>query len=151
MGWSIECLVDCGEGAYATNIVNLLDEHRDSKGWFQCKCGERGYIRKSYELQEPGETWTPFLKGAVRCKTSENETYKPFVFLVGYEVNDTVDDIWFSYYKDLRHKGGRLKLGYGPGGPPVLNKISVLELVSELVRRECLRLDDVRKQWQRLE
>jgi hypothetical protein len=42
--------------------------------------------------------------------------------MVSYKTEGGCDDIWFSYYKDLRKVGGRLKLGYGPGGPPVLSK-----------------------------
>lgn len=42
--------------------------------------------------------------------------------------------LWFSYYKDTRPEGGRLKLGYGPGGPPVLDKDQVKRLIKELLK-----------------
>ena len=38
-------------------------------------------------------------------------------------------DVWFAYYKDMRKQGGRLKMGYGPGGPPVFSAEEVLDLV----------------------
>ena len=53
-------------------------------------------------------------------------------------------DVWFSYYKDLRDTGGRLKLGYGPGGPPVLGAVDVLKLVRQMVALGCISADDVR-------
>lgn len=78
-------------------------------------------FKKAFDLQEPGDTWEPYLRGAIRLGDPD-DTYQPFVFMVSYEPDGTVNDIWFSYYKDLRETGGRLKLGYGPGGPPVLRK-----------------------------
>ena len=47
-------------------------------------------------------------------------------------------DVWFSYYKDLRPDGGRLKLGYGPGGPPVLDGESVVELMAHMLEHDCI-------------
>ena len=41
-------------------------------------------------------------------------------------------DCWFSYYKDLRKSGGHLRLGYGPGGPPVLGHSQIVDLVGQL-------------------
>lgn len=52
--WRITCTdAGCTESAGATEIVDLLDNHRDPDGWFLCQCGPRGYIEKSFELQEP--------------------------------------------------------------------------------------------------
>ena len=151
MSWWIECSRPCEKGGVsALNIVELLDNHSDADGWFLCQCGARGWIRKSYKVQERDETWEPILKGAIRCRDSEYETYKPFVFLVGYECDYDVDSVWFSYYKDLR-PDGRLKLGHGPGGPPVLGKESLLTLVSCLVRRQCIELNEVRQLIEALE
>ena len=45
--------------------------------------------------------------------------------------------LWFSYYKDLRSSGGRLKLGYGPGGPPVLGMRQVGQLMQTLAEIGC--------------
>ena len=118
MGWSINC-TSCGKESRATNIVDLLANHTDDDGWFLCPAGHHGYIEKSFALQEEGDRWEPFLRGAIPLGASGN-TYQPFVFLVSYEPAGEVTDVWFSYYKDLRASGGRLKLGYGPGGPPVL-------------------------------
>ena len=150
MGYWIECSQGCEDtGAWAQNIVDLLDNYRDSEDWFLCNCGARGYIRKSYELQEPGETWEPILKGAIRLG-GPDDTYQPFVFLAGYKTDNVVDDVWFAYYKDLRSTGGRLKQGHGPGGPPVLGKDSVLELVLQLVLKGCIEPDEIRKVLDRI-
>jgi hypothetical protein len=138
MGWNIKCTdSSCGQQTWAENIVDLIENHRDSRGWFLCSCGKHGYIEKSFELQEPGEVWEPCLRGLIPLGES-GDTYQPFVFLVSYEPSGEVTDIWFSYYKDLRSAGGRLKLGYGPGGPPVLGKASFLTLLSCLVETQCL-------------
>jgi len=63
-----------------------------------------------------------------------DDTYRPFAFLVGRTADDgEVDSVWVSYYKDLRESGGKLKMGYGPGGPPVLELEQVATLVRTLV------------------
>ncbi len=61
-----------------------------------------------------------------------------FAFLVGELEDDRPGDVWLSYYKDLRPEGGRLKPGYGPGGPPVLNGASVVELVAHMLEHHCI-------------
>ncbi len=111
---------------WVKNIVELL-EHRDEQGLFKCVCGHNGYIEKSFDLQEKDEHWEPFLRGAISLGQS-GETYQPFVYLVSDKPEGKIDDLWFAYYKDTRADGGRLKLGYGPGGPPVLstNQVRVL-------------------------
>ena len=59
------------------------------------------------------------------------------MFLVGDTPDGPADSVWFSYYKDLRSSGGRLKLGYGPGGPPVLRVRRVRDLMEELTKIGC--------------
>ena len=143
MGWNIECLdPKCGQRTHASDIVELIDKHRDPNGWFLCSCGKPGHIKKRFELQERDKRWEPYLRGAVRCGDSA-ETYQPFVFLVSYQAQGPVSDVWFSYYKDLRPSGGRLKLGYGPGGPPVLSKESLLKLLARLVAMHYLTRDEL--------
>jgi len=138
MGWLIKCTnAQCGQETWAENIIDLIANHRDSNGWFLCRCGARGYIEKNFELQESGETWKPYLRGIISLGHPD-QTYQPFVFLVSYEPDGPANDVWFSYYKDLRPAGGRLKLGYGPGGPPVLGKEDVLRLVKHLVEIGCV-------------
>lgn len=144
MGWQIKCIANCGRESWAANIVDLIHKHRDSSGWFLCSCGKQGYIEKRFALQEVGEVWEPYLRGAIPLG-EESDTYHPFVFLVSYEPNGEVKDVWFSYYKDLRSSGGRLKLGYGPGGPPVLGKLVLLDLLNQLIKVECLKPSDVIK------
>ena len=137
MPWLIKCADShCGRQSRAANIVDLIAEHRDKKGWFICACGKRGYIEKRFPLQEARKVWKPFLRGLIPLG-AVGYTYQPFVFLVSYEPAGHVTDVWFSYYKDLRGSGGLLKLGYGPGGPPVLGKPAFLDLLSQLVQTKC--------------
>lgn len=134
--WRIQCTSPtCVEKTRASDIVDLINNCRDADGWFRCWCGQRGYIEKSFAKQEGGN-WDPFLKGAIPLG-NKGDTYQPFVFLVGDEPDGLADQAWFSYYKDLRPKGGRLKLGYGPGGPPVLSASMVSKLLDELARLGC--------------
>jgi hypothetical protein len=107
-----------------------------------CPCGKHGYIEKSFKLQEPGEVWEPYLRGAIPLGKPGN-TYQPLVFLVSYRPTDSVTDVCFSYYKDLRPSGGRLKLGYGPGGPPVLGKDDLLKLLSHLTATQYLTKEEM--------
>ena len=139
MGWSIQCSNSaCGNQTWSNNIVELINSHTDENGWFICgTCKNHGYIEKSFDLQEPGDTWEPLLRGVIPLG-NPNDTYQPFVFLVSYEPDSPATDIWFSYFKDLRASGGRLKLGYGPGGPPVLNTKQLLGLLKDLITRGCV-------------
>jgi len=143
VGWLINCSdPGCGKRIWADNIVDLITTHIDSDGWLLCSCGKAGSIQKSFELQEPGETWEPFLRGVIPLG-DPSATYQPFVFLCSYEPTGPVTGIWFSYYKDLRSSGGRLKLGYGPGGPPVLSSQDFLSLVKRLVEIGCISRSDL--------
>ena len=139
MGWSIKCGNEkCEKESWASNIVDLIENHCDQNGWFQCpRCNSQGYIEKSFDLQEPGQIWKPYLRGIIRLGTPE-DTYQPFVFLVSYSPDEAPNDVWFSYYKDTRPMGGRLKLGHGPGGPPVLGTQQILQLISAMTKRGCL-------------
>jgi hypothetical protein len=65
------------------------------------------------------------------------------VYLVSYDPDGPVNDLWFAYYKDMRPAGGRLKLGYGPGGPPVLGSQDLLTLLGRLIRIGVLSPSDV--------
>ena len=148
MAWSIKCCDEkCAKKTWATNIVDLIENHCDEQGWFCCNyCGNAGYIEKSFKLQERGETWEPYLKGIIRLSDDSGDTYQPFVFLVSYQPDKDPTDVWFSYYKDTRSApGGRLKLGYGPGGPPVLTAEKVVELVKKMIERGCLDKTEVIK------
>lgn len=134
MGWVIECC-KCNKKTGAANIDDLIKNHCDEDGWFLCRhCGGEGYIAKRYKLQD-GKTWEPYLQGIIPLG-EEGDTYQPFVFLVSYTPEDNPCHVWFAYYKDTRREGGRLKMGYGPGGPPVLaingGVISLMEKLSDL-------------------
>ncbi|MGO9010642.1 MAG: hypothetical protein ACLQPN_11110 [Bryobacteraceae bacterium] len=137
MGWLIKCAdASCRRKTRAGNIVDLIASNRDANGWLRCQsCGRPGYIEKRFELQEKGEVWKPYLRGIIPLG-DPGDTYQPFVFLVSDSESGEVDSVWFSYYKDLRATGGNLKLGYGPGGPPVLHKTAILNLLRHLVERQ---------------
>src|SRR5919197_1213044 len=99
MGWLIRCTESgCKETRWAENIVDLIENHRDQEGWFLCGCGKHGCIEKNFALQEPGETWQPFLRGVIPLG-EPGHVYQPFVFLCSYELGGEVADVWFSYYK----------------------------------------------------
>jgi len=145
MGWLIQCNNPaCKKQTWARNIVDLIDNHTDQSGWFICTyCKQGGFIEKTFALQEPGKTWKPFLRGALRLGNAD-DTYQPFVFMVSYEPNGPVNDVWFSYYKDLRSIGGRLKLGYGPGGPPVLGIEQILSLLKSLIELGLIEKENIK-------
>ncbi|RMG41517.1 MAG: hypothetical protein D6732_02220 [Methanobacteriota archaeon] len=147
MGWTIQCNSnDCSTQSWAANIVTLIENHTDTTGWFVCKqCGGSAFIKKSFHLQEKGHTWEPYLRGVIRLG-AHGDTYQPFIFLVSYEPAGKISDIWFSYYKDLRRKGGSLKLGHGPGGPPVLGMGQLLSLLSILRDLGLIVKEDIHKQ-----
>lgn len=128
-------------------VVDLLQRFLPpdkSAGLFLClSCGQNtGFIKKQFNTQE-GDEWAPFLRGAVRLTDDRTSSYQPFVFLVSYEPAGDVVDCWFSYYKDLRANGGRLKLGYGPGGPPVLGHRQVVDLVRQLRKLGFLKAAEI--------
>ncbi len=143
MGWLIQCPENPGAPAWAGNIVDLVESHLDSNGWLVCGCGRpHGFIEKRFELQEGGdETWEPFIRGVIRLG-EQGASYQPVVFLVSYEPTGHVTDLWFCYYKDTRLlPRGRLKMGHGPGGPPVLGIGQLLDLLRQLVSLKCVALD----------
>jgi len=132
MAYEIKCPKHCKDSSFwAGNIVDLL-KARDEQGYFKAGCGHLGFVEKSFALQETGETWEPFLRGAISLGASK-DIYQPFVYLVSYEPDGPINDLWFAYYKDTRATGGRLKVGYGPGGPPVLGSQDLLTLLRRLI------------------
>ncbi len=151
MGWTIECCnKKCGKESWANNIVDLINDHRDKNGWFLCStCQGKGYIQKSFRLQERDQKgkqkkWEPCLRGAIELG-EENDSYQPFIFVVGYSPEDKPEEVWFSYYKDLRKEGGRLKVGHGPGGPPVLSIKQVLFLVETVAKSRLIGATTLKK------
>lgn len=145
MPWIIKCCDEnCDTETPADNIVDLINNHCDGDGWFLCStCNNSGFIERSFNLQEPGEIWQPYLKGFIPLCHDPEDTYQPFVFLVSHEPNEEPTDVWLSYYKDTRAIGGRLKMGHGPGGPPVLGTDQLVELIKMLVERDCLDIFEV--------
>lgn len=145
MSWPIQC-EHCGQIHVAPNIVELITHHLDVQGRILCgHCGCPGYIEKTFELQEQdAPPWKPYLRTIIRPAdyvNAPNSTYQPFAFLVSYAPDKDPADVWFCYYKDTREQGGRLKMGHGPGGPPVFTAEEVLDLVAQMVRCGCLDAD----------
>ena len=131
MGYLIMCPKGCCS-LWAENVIELL-KHRDEHSLFMCPCGHNGYVEKSFNLQEKDEHLESFLRGAISLGQA-GETYQPFVYFVSDKPDGKIDDLWFAYYyKDTRANGGRLKVGYGPGRPPVLstNQVRVLQKKAE--------------------
>ena len=135
MAWKIQCN-QCSQSTVAWEIVDLIENHRNENGLFECEnCGPYGYVKKEYELQNTDiDPWKPFLRGALLPRSKDYDYgphYQPFVFLVAYEADGPITDAWFCYYKDLRDEGGRLKMGHGPGGPPVFGFDDVEDLIEQ--------------------
>jgi hypothetical protein len=130
MGEWIKCTKGCADKVWVGNILDQLS-HRGDHNLFKCSCGHDGYIEKSFALQEKGDEWKPFLRGAISLGET-GDIYQPFVYVVSDEPDSEITALWFSYYKDTRASGGRLKLGYGPGGPPVLSTNQVRSLLKSV-------------------
>ena len=127
MGYLIMCPKGCCS-FWAEDVSELL-EHRDERSLFMCPCGHNGYVEKSFNPHEKDD----FLRGAISLGQA-GETYQPFVFFVSGKPDGEIDDLWFAYYyKDSRADGGRLKVGYGTGRPPILstNQVRVLQEKAE--------------------
>jgi hypothetical protein len=122
----------CHSSQRAKNIVDLISNYVGNDHFFKCpECSHNMYIEKSFYLQEPGTTWKPYLRGIVELGIA-GHSYRPFIFLVSRKPNNRISSCWFSYFKDLRKSGGKLKLGYGPGGPPNLRMKQIKKMVKEL-------------------
>ena len=145
--WIIQCDT-CKSSTNPGNIAYLLspkEGYIDKQGWFLCKpCKHRGFIKKEFNLQE-GSQWKPLLKGVIRPNGYKDNTYQPFAFLVSYKPEDPPEDVWFCYYKDTREydedgkkTGGRLKMGHGPGGPPVFAIEDVQDIIDQMAGMGCL-------------
>ena len=151
--WVIKCCADPKhEKSYPDNIHDLIqnETYYNKNRFFQCPdCKKEGYIQKSYKLQERDqkgkqEEWNPLLRGAIKLG-EENDSYQPFIFLVSYKPKRKPEDVWFCYYKDTRPSGGRLKLGYGPGGPPVLSIEQVLSLIKTVANSRLIGATTLKK------
>jgi hypothetical protein len=132
MSYILNCTnPDCNKNTFAGNTIELLDKI-GKNGLFVCShCQSHAYINKEFKLIDEG-TWKPLLKGAIKLGDTD-DTYHPFVYLVSYGPEDPPTDLWFCYYKDMRKNGGTLKLGHGPGGPPVVSIKSFLYLARRLL------------------
>lgn len=145
--WPITCTnSECGHLTAPANIAELVNPEKgylDDQSWFVCeKCGGRGYIKKKYNTQEGGE-FIPHLKAVIRPSGYEGDRYQPFAFLSSNSPGDPPNAVWFVYYKDTSDLGGRLKMGYGPGGPPYFEVADVLDMMVQIVRAGCLEADKV--------
>ena len=135
MPWDIQCN-RCDQSTRAREIADLICNHRDKElGFFLCSaCGSPGHIERRYKVQDPEESpWEPFLRGALLPKADRyGPSYQPFVFMVSGAPDGPIESAWFCYYKDLRKKkDGRLKMGHGPGGPPVFDFEDIEDLLDQ--------------------
>ena len=146
MVWYIKCCdTECDKTTSAKNIVSLITKHVCENGYFRCAtCKGKGYIKKSYKQQGDDEkVWKPFLLGVITLGKCE-EIYQPFIFLCSNSADSKPTYAWFCYYKRTPITKGKkkgkwnLKLGHGPGGPPVLAFSKILWLVDELKVRKLL-------------
>jgi hypothetical protein len=132
------------------DILDLIENRTNKKfgrngGEIICpKCKGPAAIFRSYKLQEKGRTWQCQIKQIVRIP-SEIPTYVPYVlFTSGQEAGNVSDGIMVSYYKDTRGEGGKLKHGHGPGGPAVLGKDEVLQLIRHLIHGKLITAEDIK-------
>ena len=61
--------------------------------------------------------------------------YQPFEFLTSAGPEEDPSAIWFTRYQEMRTQGGRLKMGYGPGGPPVFEAKDIVDFVAGMIER----------------
>ena len=142
MGYPIRCS-SCGKETWATNIINLIQEHTETNGKIKCiVCGSlNASIYQKSSLQEKGEAWERYILGVIPI-TTEFETYTPYIFLTSQAKDGEVQGIHFNYFKDTRGEGGRLKHGHGPGGAPVLTKNEIFQLLGKLMDYGCMKKED---------
>ena len=144
MKWPIEC-GDCGQITLVPDIVELISHHLDGQGRILCgHCRNPGYIQKTFEIQKND---TPHLKPYIRviipgpAKRDRTGTYRSLTFLASSAPDQEPQELWLSSIEDTRSDGGRLKMGHGPGGPPVFTTEEVIDLVAQMVRCGCLDVD----------
>jgi hypothetical protein len=134
MSYKLACINNkcSNKESKAINVLDLIENYVGKDYLFYCpKCSQNIYIEKQFDLQEKGQTWEPFLWGIIPLGF-KNKTYQPFIYLVSDSPKSKISSCWFCYYKDTRKQGGKLKLGYGPGGPPVLKISQIKELIKIL-------------------
>jgi hypothetical protein len=146
MAYDVKCRA-CRSETWATNIVELFNNHTNSDGRFICsKCsGTDTFIYRISDLQEgPDETWERWIKGVIKID-SGIPTYSPYIFLTADSEDGSITGLHFHYYKDTRSQpGGRLKHGHGPGGPPVLSIDDLFTILQHLVSQGIISKDKVR-------
>jgi len=124
---------DCAQKSWAREIVDLIANHSDKRGHLVCShCkSTNAFIFRESKLQEIGEKWSRYIKAVIPIETGV-ATYTPYVFLTTEDKNGDITGVHFHYFKDTRAAGGRLKHGHGPGGPPVLSKEEIFQLIRKL-------------------
>ena len=95
--------------------------------------------------REGGNPWQPCLKGILRPPDYEDALYQPLAFLTSDTPHNPPNSVWFTYYKDMRESGGRLKMGHGPGGPPVFGATDVIHMLGRMIDLNCLESSSVKK------
>ena len=149
-GWNIEC-DSCSTATWASQIQDLMQNHRDANGLFLCgSCGSNGHITRTYHNMQGRHEgpWALHLIGAVQpdwYDVNPDSIYQPFAFLTRDADDPESLGLWVRYYKDTRDEGpgGKLKFGDGPGGGPAFNPMDFVEIVAKLLKLGFLDRDRV--------
>jgi hypothetical protein len=143
MGYPIYCSHCKKETAWASNIVDLINNHTEKNGKIKncviCDSSKTSISREN-DLQE-GKKWQRYIKAIISINTSD-EYYTPYIFLTAQDKDAEIDGIHFNYYKDTRKIGGKLKHGHGPGGAPVFTRDELFQVLEKLVFFGCLSKQD---------
>ena len=130
---NIKC--KCGTTTNGGNIVTIIEQHTDDQHRFVCEsCGGNGYVVKNLKMQD-GEKVKIYYLGVFVFAGKPG--YQPFTYLCAYAQKDgkpptKPTHVQVCYYRDLRSKGGKLKLGHGPGAPPIISFKHFKELEDRL-------------------
>ena len=157
MSYTISCYnKSCGKSTWASNIIDLIENHTDNifgkdGGMIQCtECGKtKAYILTNYKLQEGGH-WTHYRRGVIRIPSWE-DFYNPYAILTSEKLDGKIDGVMPNYYKDLRPKGGKLKHGSGPGGPPAFGRNEMMDLIEKITNSGFLSVKDLERLVKKLQ
>ncbi|WP_155987400.1 hypothetical protein [Thermus oshimai] len=109
----------CGQEAKGLTIEDIVQKHRDPKGWIVCPaCGQEAYIPIQKTLAE-GDEWKPHVRAIITFWNDKSPSiYRPFAFAISYEPKGKIVGLWMNYYKvlpDEQTGGTRItRIKHGP-------------------------------------